>query len=195
MHRQITAASVALTSSQFADAGWHLLRFCRVMSTGARSVLLAAAAHGVLVGAHGLVYQSVCHALGVPVVPNGFLASLLDELPKTAPGLKKLGNLDTLGTQLRLWGRRSALKSVDLQAAAISKALRQGLQGCSDRAANEVTATILGGTFRRPIGATTARSRGLRAEAAIARALPSFMLSHGQRPSPDFGTSVCAQRR
>jgi putative effector of murein hydrolase len=80
MHKQITAASVALTSSQSADAGWHLLRFCRVTSTGARAVLLAAAAHGVLVGAHGSVEQSVCHALGVPVVQNGFLASLLDEL-------------------------------------------------------------------------------------------------------------------
>jgi hypothetical protein len=93
--------------------------------------------------------------------------------------LKKLGNLDALGTQLRLWGRRSAPKSVDLQAAAIAKALRQGHQGCSDRAANEVTAIILKGMFRRPIGATTAMSRGLRSEAAIARALPSFMLSHG----------------
>jgi hypothetical protein len=179
MHKQMTAASVALTSSQSADAGWHLLIFCRVTSTGARVVLFSAAAHGVPVGAHGLVEQSVCHALGVPVVQNGFLASLLDEVPKTASCLRKLGNLDTLGTQLRLWGRRSAPKSADLQAAAIVKALRQGHQGCSDRAANEVTATVLGRTFRRPIVATTAMSRGLRAEAAIARALPSFMLSHG----------------
>jgi hypothetical protein len=68
------------------------------MSTGARAVLLAAAAHGVLVGAHGLVEQSVCHALGVPVVQNGFPASLLDELPKAASGLKKRWSLDTLGT-------------------------------------------------------------------------------------------------
>jgi hypothetical protein len=94
MHKQITAASVALTSSQSADTGWHLLIFCRVTSTA--QSCLPQRPHGVPVGAHSLVEQSVCHALGVPVVQIGFLASLLDELPKTASGLKKLGNLDAL---------------------------------------------------------------------------------------------------
>jgi hypothetical protein len=78
-----------------------------------------------------LVDQSVCHALGVPVVQNGFLVSLFDELPKTASGLKKLGNLDTLETQLHLWGRRSAPKTVDLQASAMAKALRQGIRAAA----------------------------------------------------------------
>jgi hypothetical protein len=66
--------------------------------------------------------------------------SMSCQKPRQFPSLKKVGNLDTLGTQLCLWGRRSAQKSVDMQAAAIVKALRQGHQGCSDRAA-KVTAT------------------------------------------------------
>jgi hypothetical protein len=51
---------------------------------------------------------------------------------------------------------------------------------------NEFSATVLSGTFRWPIGATTVMSRGLRAEAAMARTLPSFMLSHGAATISEF---------